>query len=187
MEIEFEDLPSEDEIFTPPPIFLQGDDDGPHDDIVHHQPPHLPPPGDAPGGAPGGQRKSGRPRKEPHKEGNVYPPGTSTDMDCHRKLPTTGTLGSAPNVSAKSNDTDDSDPAIAKMAAEGGASWYNYLLSKAIPYDEFPNPMNVRDWTSKDISKLPAEEQQAWWKAQFEELEALKNRNVYELTDLPPG
>jgi len=58
VEIEFEDLSSED-TFTPPPIFPQGDDDGPHDDIVHHQPPHLPPPGDAPGGAPGGQRKSG--------------------------------------------------------------------------------------------------------------------------------
>ena len=65
MEIEFQDLPSEDEIFTPPPIFLPGDDDRSHDDVDHHQPPHLPPPGDAPGGAPGGQRKSGRPRKEP--------------------------------------------------------------------------------------------------------------------------
>src|SRR6267378_7769231 len=37
VEIEFEDLPSEDDTFTPPPIFPQGDDNGPHDDIVHHQ------------------------------------------------------------------------------------------------------------------------------------------------------
>ena len=61
------------------------------------------------------------------------------------------------------------------MAAEGGALWYHYLLSKAIPYGGFPDPMTVHDWTSKDISKLPAEEQQAWWKVQFEELEVLKN------------
>jgi len=56
---------------------------------------------------------------------------------------------------------------------EGGALW-EYLLSKAIPHDEFPDPMNVQDWTSKDISKLSAKDQQAWCKAQFEELEALK-------------
>ena len=64
---------------------------------------------------------------------------------------------------------------------------WEYLLSKAIPDDELPDPMNVRDWTHKDISKLPAEDQWAWRKAQFEELEALKKRNVYELADLPPG
>src|SRR6266446_83806 len=58
VEIEFEDLPSEDEIFTPPPIFLQGDDNRSHDDVDHQQLPHSPPPGDAPGGAPDGQRKS---------------------------------------------------------------------------------------------------------------------------------
>ena len=68
MEIEFEDLPSEDEIFTPPPIILQGDDDRSHDNVDHQQLPHLPPPGDAPGGAPRGQRKSGQLRKEPQKE-----------------------------------------------------------------------------------------------------------------------
>jgi len=65
---------------------------------------------------------------------------------------------------------------------------WEYLLSKAIPHhDELPDLMNVRDWTAKDISKLSAEDQQAWHKAQFEELEALKKCNVYELTDLPPG
>jgi len=47
--------------------------------------------------------------------------------------------------------------------------------------------MNVREWTHKDIGKLSAEDQRAWRKAQFEELEALKKRNVYELADLPHG
>ena len=40
---------------------------------------------------------------------------------------------------------------------------------------------------TKDISKLSAEDQHAWCKAQFEELEALNKCNVYELADLPPG
>ena len=69
---------------------------------------------------------------------------------------------------------------------EGGALW-EYLLSKAIPDDELPYPMNVQDWTHKDIGKLSAKDQRAWCKAQFEELEALKKHNVYELADLPPG
>ena len=57
---------------------------------------------------------------------------------------------------------------------EGEALW-EYLLSKAILHNELPDPMNVQDWTSKDIGKLPAKDQWAWHKAQFEELEALKN------------
>ena len=67
---------------------------------------------------------------------------------------------------------------------------WEYLLSKAIPhYDELPDLMNVQDWMTKDISKLSAKDQCAWCKAQFEELEALKKCNVYELqvADLPPG
>ena len=72
LEFVFEDLPSEDEIFAPPPIILQRDDDRSHDDVDHQQLPHLPPPGDAPGEAPSqGTRKSGQERKEPYKEGNI--------------------------------------------------------------------------------------------------------------------
>ena len=59
VEIEFEDLPSDDELLTPPPPFLQGDNDRLHDNTDHQHPPHLPPPSDTPGGAPGGgPRKS---------------------------------------------------------------------------------------------------------------------------------
>ena len=39
----------------------------------------------------------------------------------------------------------------------------------------------------KDLDRLPADQQKEWRQAQFEELEALKERKVYELTDLPPG
>jgi len=47
--------------------------------------------------------------------------------------------------------------------------------------------MYVQDWTTKDIGRLPADEQQAWRQAQFKELEALKKWNVYEFANLPPG
>jgi len=93
---------------------------------------------------------------------------------------------SIPN-SRQSSNTVEGDPGHAKSAMEGGALW-EYLLSKAISHhDELPDPMNVQDWMTKDISKLSAEDQWAWHKAQFEELEALKKCNVYKLADLPPG
>ena len=38
-----------------------------------------------------------------------------------------------------------------------------------------------------NFAHLPAKQQQKWQQTQFEELEALKRRNVYELTELPPG
>jgi len=179
------------QLYTPPPFIPQGDDERTHDDVVLPHPPieQLPAPGPAPGGAPGGgPRQSGCDRKEPSKEGNIYPPGMSTNRDLHKKLPQTGTLGSALNFMNESSDTRDDDPAITKMAAEGGALWYAYLLGKAIPHhDGFLDPMNVHDWTIRDIGKLPADQQQEWCKAQLEELEAPKNRNVYELVDLPAG
>jgi len=77
---------------------------------------------------------------------------------------------------------------IVDSTTEGGVSWISELLSKAISYhNNLPDPENVREWTDRDLDRLPADQQQEWRQAQFEELEALKKRNVYELTDLPPG
>jgi len=88
-------------------------------------------------------------------------------------LPDVNSATSIPN-SGQSSNTVEGDPGHAKSATEGGALW-EYLLSKAIPHhDELPDPMNVQDWMTKDISKLSAKDQWAWHKAQFEELEALK-------------
>jgi len=71
-----------------------------------------------------------------------------------------------------------------------GGVTLNELLSKAIPAHNSlspPDPKDVRYWTNKDLDRLPADQQKEWQQAQLEELEALKKRNVYELTDLPPG
>jgi len=71
-----------------------------------------------------------------------------------------------------------------------GGVTLNELLSKAIPAHNSlspPDPKDVRYWTNKDLDRLPADQQKEWRQAQLEELEALKKRNVYELTDLPPG
>jgi len=124
--------------------------------------------------------------KVPEKMGtytHLAPLQTPTDVkDCQ----IANSAMSIPN-SGQSSNTVEGDPGHAKSATEGGALW-EYLLSKAISHhDELPDLMNVRDWTTKDIGKLSAKDQRAWCKAQFEELEALKKHNIYELADLPPG
>ncbi|KDR83045.1 hypothetical protein GALMADRAFT_16745, partial [Galerina marginata CBS 339.88] len=175
IEIEIGSDPEEDDPYNPPqiPFIPPRGNEEPHDGEGPQSPPQSPP-GSPPGGGP---RRSDRPRKDTKKDGNVYPPGTSTDTDRRRRLPATGKPISAPNSGRTADELDthsERDLDIAKLAAEGGVSWYNYLLSKAIPHNDFPDPMNVRDWTSRDIGKLPADDQKAWREAQQQELEALK-------------
>ena len=50
-----------------------------------------------------------------------------------------------------------------------------------------PSTQSVRDWHFQDILQLPTREQEEWKKACLEELESLRLRKVFELTDLPKG
>ena len=62
------------------------------------------------------------------------------------------------------------------------------LLSKALPpVDQDSPPTNVREWSLRDILRLPSKEQKEWKTACREELEALRRRNVFELVDRPKG
>ena len=100
------------------------------------------------------------------------------------------TLGSVPEKPSEvSSDTcSEFQQQNVNSTTEGGVQWINELLSKAISdHDSLPDPAYVRDWTAKDLDRLPADQQKEWRQAQFEELEALRKRNVYELTELPPG
>ncbi|KAJ2973122.1 hypothetical protein NUW54_g12124 [Trametes sanguinea] len=53
--------------------------------------------------------------------------------------------------------------------------------------DDLPNTSNVREWTYRDITRLPPAEQKEWKAACQEELEALRRRKVFELVDRPKG
>ena len=146
--IDTESVPDDDSgaPFVPPHDYIPPrDDESSHDDDEPPSPPKsLPPqPHDAPGGGPSGkgpQRCSERDRKGTRKEGNIYPPGTSTDTNRHKRL-WRYSATSIPN-SGQSSNTVQGDPGHAKLATEEGALW-KYLLSKVIPNDELPDPMNV--------------------------------------------
>ena len=78
----------------------------------------------------------------------------------------------------------------AELCREGGARLIQHLLSRAIPPEdegEKVSPLNVREWTFRDIVLLPKNEQKEWFNACREELEALRQRDVYDLVDRPKG
>jgi len=64
---------------------------------------------------------------------------------------------------------------------EGGNASIAYLLTQAVSSD------NIRNWSYRDILRLPKEEQLKWRHTCNDEIEAIKRRGIYEEVDLPIG
>jgi hypothetical protein len=80
------------------------------------------------------------------------------------------------------------DLLVAQLVQEGGVKFVRYLLAKAVPPDESTTDVTpFREWTYRDILRLPEAQQREWKAACREELEALRRRDVFELVDLPKG
>ena len=63
---------------------------------------------------------------------------------------------------------------ILRLQREGGVKFLDYLLAKAVPNSlESPDTAKVREWTFRDILKMPSESQKEWKTACREELESL--------------
>src|SRR6266853_4050843 len=74
------------------------------------------------------------------------------------------------------------------LAREGEVEFLNQLLAKAVPPDsETPDTANVREWTFRDIIKMPKDAQKEWKQVCHEELDSLCRRKVFELVDPPKG
>ena len=73
------------------------------------------------------------------------------------------------------------------LAQEGGVKFLDYLLAKAVPPFDLgsPDTSNIREWTFRDIQKMPNDLKEEWRKACREELESLRKRDVYDLVDRP--
>ena len=82
----------------------------------------------------------------------------------------------------------DSESQLARLAQEGEVGLINYLLAKAEADDQpLPVTSSPREWTFRDILRMLSELQKEWKKACNEELESLRKRYVFELTELPHG
>ena len=93
--------------------------------------------------------------------------------------------------SEQSHDSEDDveEQMLIRLAKEGGVKFLDILLAKAVIPNDLGSPdnSNIREWTYRDILKMPADTQQEWKLACREELESLRRRNVYELVDPPKG
>ena len=84
---------------------------------------------------------------------------------------------------------DEVDDLLSRLAQEGGVKFLDHLLAKAVPSADLEplDTSNVREWTYKDILRMPEAQQKEWKAACREELEALRRRNVFELVNPPKG
>ena len=87
----------------------------------------------------------------------------------------------------------DQELILSRLAHEGGAPLFFFLLAKAIPSENEldktlpPTVSRVREWQYQDILRLPKVQKEEWKTACWEELELLRKRGIFELTDLPKG
>ena len=78
---------------------------------------------------------------------------------------------------------------LIRLAKEGGVKFLDLLLAKAVSPTDLgsPDTTNIREWTYKDILRMPTDDQEEWKHACHEELESLCRWCVYELVDPPKG
>src|ERR1700761_9330392 len=88
--------------------------------------------------------------------------------------------------------TDDDDSEVEELLClqrEGGVKYLDHLLAKAVPPNDLESPetARIREWTFRDILKMPGEKQKEWKQACCEELDSLRRREVFKLVDPPAG
>jgi hypothetical protein len=186
------------------------DGDGPHDQDPPQAPPGNPDPQDAEQPQP---RRSGRLRDAPSKPGNSYtgkptdtlkqkesewkktvgdtekrPRGYHKSRQQKDKVPGPSTAPPPPAPSDTPALPEDAETEMAKLAREGGVEFIQYLLAKAVS-DKSNEPLQStpREWTFRDIQRMPDAQRKEWFAACKEEIEALQQRGVIELVELPHG
>jgi len=74
------------------------------------------------------------------------------------------------------------------LAEDGGISNLNALLAKAVPTSsEVLDASKVKEWSYKDIARMPDVQRKEWTDACRQELDSLRARDVYDLVDPPRG
>jgi Reverse transcriptase (RNA-dependent DNA polymerase) len=80
---------------------------------------------------------------------------------------------------------------LMKMVQDGGAGLINFLLRAAVSSvdakGKIPKVSKVCEWHYRDLMRLPKATQEEWKTACKEELEGLRRRNIFKLTNFPKG
>src|SRR6201996_3091849 len=178
--------------------------------------PESGPPAPPPAPEPVPLRRSTRLRNPPTRPGNVYGerrhpteiekdvqrsrtwkqmteriPGSFEDDSTSDQQPATSQidLPPPPSETPLPDASDDEIEELLRLQREGGVKYLDLLLAKAVPAidSESPDTANIREWTFRDIRKMPSASQKEWKQACREELESLRRRKVFELVDPPAG
>jgi Reverse transcriptase (RNA-dependent DNA polymerase) len=106
-------------------------------------------------------------------------------------VPAPSGSGNRPNSPSHEGKGKEHADYLVKIIQEGGAGLTNFLLSAAVSSasakGKIPDVTKVREWHFKDLMCLPKAAQEEWKIACKEELEALRQCNVFKLTNLPKG
>jgi len=73
---------------------------------------------------------------------------------------------------------------LSYLAKHGGVRNLNILLAAAVPPgSEIPDTRNIREWSFKDIMRMPSAQQKDWIDACCQELDSLQEHRVYDLVN----
>ena len=134
----------------------------------------------------------GEQSSRPHP--NVPGPSTPAPVPPPPHQPQEGTSSGEEEMPDSESEVEDSlEPSsgseeadlVARLAQEGGVHFQHFLVSKAIsPNAEDSSP---KEWTYRDLLKLPKECLNEWKAACERELDALNRRHVFDLVECPKG
>jgi Reverse transcriptase (RNA-dependent DNA polymerase) len=138
-------------------------------------------------------RRSGRIRQPVFNPDNVY--GNRPPVDILGDNDNDNVSGPQGNQSPGPSEKDAENIVMttpkAQMFQDGGAKLINFLLRAAVSSADakgkIPEVSKVREWHYRDLMHLPKATQEEWKIACKEKLEALRQRNVFKLTNLPKG
>ena len=133
----------------------------------------------------------GEQSSRPHP--NVPGPSTPAPVPPPPHQPQEGTSSGEEKPDSESEVEDSLEPSsdsegadfVARLAQEGGVQFQHFLVSKAVsPNAEDSSP---KEWTYRDLLKLPKERLNEWKAACERELDALNRRHVFDLVERPKG
>jgi transposase InsO family protein len=138
--------------------------------------------------------------REPIPGPSAPPPPPPEDDDDEDEETEEESEGSGTNSEDEIEESLETDPAppggldteysyddlfLTRLCREGGVALSTFLISKAVsPTAEEKSP---KEWTYRDILKLPQSEHGEWRAACERELETLRKRSVYDLVERPRG
>src|SRR6266850_4635520 len=119
-------------------------------------------------------------------EENLSPrsPGSNGSHGSNGSDESNGNNGSSDSVEGHLHPPGD----LHSLVQEGGVRYLNYLLAKAdTPSSDVPEISKIREWSYKDLLRLPKSQQIEWMDTCHQELDSLHKHDVYDLVNPPPG